>query len=153
MPVIQTEIQVPTLQALPALDAALRLALGAAYDGVSTVKGTLSINLSSTATAEDSNSARQITFAHDYTTRTPEQAASVTRKANLDAIIGNQATNLLANLDTVAAAIASDLALIDSANQATVVQIVKRILNRQQQTVDVVGKLVKGIQRLAEVVG
>lgn len=83
----------PTAEAVSALDADLRAALGERFYGLSGKTGgkdaanhTIILHLSDKATAEDDNTARQIVLAHDFTKRTPEQLARVAKKqARVDA--------------------------------------------------------------------
>lgn len=150
---IDRTIPRPFGDTVPALDAALRTALGDKCTGLAYSNGVVRVQLTPSATADDENAAIQIVKAHDFATRSPEQTALAQRKADLLEIISTKADTAIATIGTELTTLASDeTALAAAASLAAVKPIVADILAIMKAQDIRQRALLKGIQRLADLV-
>lgn len=82
---ITVERQLTTVEAIDALVAKLREALGGKTSGVTYKAGVFRVLFTEKVTADDENNARRIVLNHDFAERTSEQIASEARKTELKA--------------------------------------------------------------------
>lgn len=135
----EVNVAVANIHSVPALDEALKTALGGAYLSLSVVPGKVLLHLSDSATDTEANQAQQVVLNHDFNRRTAEQTAAVQRHTDFLDAIGTRA-------DTALTAIESDLAILGgSPTNGQVVQVLTRTLNRQRT-------IIKAFQRLKDIV-
>ena len=93
---IKVERLLTEVEAIPALDAKLRAALGAKTSGLTYQAGVFRILFTEKVTGDDENTARQIVLNHDFTERTPEQEARAESERQREAarakVAGGKAT-------------------------------------------------------------
>lgn len=137
---IERQVPRPLLETFPALDAALRTALGVKISGATYGKGIVRVLFADgySYTAEDENAARQIVLTHDFNTRTPEQGKETARKADFADLFSQKAQDALAEIGT-------DLDTLQAgADLAAMRQIVRHILQNQRF-------IIRGLQYLEKV--
>lgn len=125
----------PSPEAAEALHEALKQKLGGKVAGISKVKTQIKVILTDKATTEDDNEARQLVLAHDFNLRTPEQTKRVRAKQDFADMVGDKATESIADIET-------DLAAIAAADNAALKQILSRTLRRQRAIIKAFARFV-----------
>lgn len=124
---IERSVPRPIIETFPALDAALRAALGVKISGARYGKGVVYVVFADgyNYTAEDENTARQTVLTHDFNTRTPSQNKEAARKADFADLFSQKAQDALTEIGT-------DLDALQGADLATMRQIVRHVLQNQR---------------------